>query len=70
MSWKASFEEGLETYKTPLTLLTAATLTILVARLVADGAVALSLALGFFVLGALSLLAAGVTAAYTIVRAA
>jgi hypothetical protein len=42
----------------------------LLARLFVDSLVALSIAIGFFVLGALSLLAAGVTAAYTIVRAA
>lgn len=69
MSWKESFEQSLETYRTSLFLLTTATFTILLARLFASSAVALSIALGFFVVGALSLLAAGVTAAYTIVRA-
>jgi hypothetical protein len=70
MSWKENFEQGLETYRSALILLTTATLTILLARLFVDSLVALSIAIGFFVLGALSLLAAGVTAAYTIVRAA
>ncbi len=69
MSWRENFETGLETYRASLLLLTAATFTILLARLFSNGAVAMSVALGFFVVGALSLLAASVTAAYTIIRA-
>lgn len=70
MSWKASFEEGLNAYRVPLFLLTAATFTTLLARVFTDASVGLTLALSFFVLGAVSLLAAGVSAAYTIVRTA
>jgi hypothetical protein len=70
MSWKAQFESGLETYRVPLFLLTVATFTILVARLFVDGMAAFSLALLAFVIGAAVLLAAGVSAAYTIVRVA
>jgi hypothetical protein len=70
MSVKENFEESLQMYRTPLFLLTTATFTTLLAKLFTDASVGLTITLGFFVLGALSLLAAGVSAAYTIARTA
>lgn len=70
MSWRTDFEEGLQSYRVPLFLLTAATFTTLLAKLFTDASVGPTMALSFFVLGALTLLAAGVSAAYTIVRTA
>ena len=68
MSWKASFEQGLETYKGSLFLLTAATTLILLAKLFVSGSAAIGVGVAFFVFGSLGLLAAGVSAAYSIVR--
>ena len=68
MEWKSTFELGLEKYRVPLFLLTTATFLILLARVFTIGETAFSVAIGFFILGSLNLLAAGISAAYSIVR--
>ncbi len=67
-SWKENFDNSLHTYRAPLFLLTTATFLILLARVFTLSSVALGLTISFFLLGSLNLLAAGVTAAYSIVR--
>lgn len=68
MEWKATFENALEQYKTPLFLLTTATFFVLLARVFTVTQVAFSLTVAFFIIGSLNLLAAGISAAYSIVR--
>jgi hypothetical protein len=68
MEWQNTFETGLQQYKVPLFLLTTATFLILLARVFTIGTAALSIAVAFFILGSLNLLAAGISAAYSIVR--
>ena len=68
MEWKSTFESGLDKYRVPLFLLTTATFLILLARVFTISEAALSIAVGFFILGSLNLLAAGISAAYSIVR--
>lgn len=68
MVWKESFEQGLETYKSSIFLLTSSTLLILLAKLFVGGSAAIGIGVTFFIFGSLSLLAAGVSAAYSIVR--
>jgi hypothetical protein len=67
-SWKENLEVALETYRTPLFLLTTATFFILLARVFTITQAALGITVAFFILGSLNLLAAGVSAAYSIVR--
>lgn len=67
-SWKENFEEGLQAYRTPLFLLTTSTFFILLARVFTLSTVALGTTLTVFVVGCVNLLAAGVSAAYSIVR--
>ena len=68
MDWNHTFEVALQNYRLPLFLLTTATFLILLARVFTISDAALSVAVGFFILGSLNLLAAGITAAYSIVR--
>ena len=68
MEWKSAFEVALEKYRVPLFLLTTATLLILLARVFTLSTAAFSVAVAFFILGSLNLLAAGISAAYSIVR--
>jgi hypothetical protein len=68
-TWEENFEQALDTYRTPLFLLTTATFLILLARVFTLTQTALGVTIAFFILGSLNLLAAGVTAAYSVVRA-
>lgn len=68
VTWKDNFEQGLNYYRAPLFMLTTSTFFILLARLFSITAAALSVGTAFFIVGAINLLAAGVSAAYSIVR--
>lgn len=65
---RKNFEQALDTYRTSLFLLTTSTFFILLARVFSVTAAALGTATALFILGSLNLLAAGITAAYSIVR--
>lgn len=67
-TWQQNFESALETYRTPLFLLTTSTFFILLARVFTLSSAAFGVTVSFFILGSLNLLAAGVSAAYNIVR--
>lgn len=71
MSWideiKLNFEKALDTYRMPLFLLTSSTFFILLARVFSVSA-AVSTTMLLFIIGSLNLLAAGISAAYSIVR--
>ena len=67
-SFRVSMERALDTYRVPLFLLTTSTFFILLARVFSVTTAALSTTMLLFVLGSLNLLAAGVSAAYSIVR--
>jgi len=72
MSWleqlQENFERGLDKYRTPLFLLTTSTFFILLARVFTVTTAAFSTAVALFILGSINLLAAGISAAYSIVR--
>ena len=65
---KLNFENALETYRVPLFLLTTSTFFILLARVFSVSTAAFSTAMLLFIVGSLNLLAAGISAAYSIVR--
>jgi hypothetical protein len=66
--WSVKFEEALLVYRTPLFLLTTATFFILLARVFSITQAAIGMGMAFFILGSISLLVAGISAAYSIVR--
>jgi hypothetical protein len=72
MEWteqvSAKFEDALQVYRVPLFLLTASTFFILLARVFTVTQAAIGVTVAFFVIGSLSLLIAGISAAYSIVR--
>jgi hypothetical protein len=67
-TWQDSFENALDTYRAPLFLLTTSTFFILLARVFTLSSAALGVTVAFFIVGSLNLLAAGISAAYNIVR--
>ncbi len=67
-TWRDNFEKALDVYRVPLFLLTTSTFFVLLARVFTITSVALSVTVAFFIIGSLNLLAAGVSAAYSIVR--
>lgn len=67
-TWQDNFEVALETYRIPLFLLTTATFFILLARVFTLSSAAFGVTAAFFILGSFNLLAAGISAAYNIVR--